>query len=232
MDKIFIGTGGSGTTKFIKSIERKFSVDSKPDTFFVESGSPITPKGDSHQMLEIGLSENPSKNAAHAFYKRTGFKMNREESIEDNIIDYIGVLKEDDIRTVFFNSVAKMSFFSRNNIMGLCCLTRHPLHSYISYTKKERHANLVKKFGGRDTKGAIEYFANSWIANISECLSLDHSVIIRYEHLLEDINKIPEIKDLFDDWDGSRQNHGLPEYLELYLKELVSPYFFKVYEKW
>lgn len=238
MKYIFTATGGSGTTFFIKCLGKRYRIDSKPDTYFAEKGQPYTQKGRKvvHQFLSSkGFDELPIKTAAEYFFNRTGFKFDLSKTIARNIFSYIEMVKNDKNRTVLFNTCAKFDFFSDNEIEGLVCLIRHPLHAYLSYTKKERHYNLVKEFGGPDTFGGVEYFARSWISNVSEVLKLKEydSRVLRYEFLKEDAAGIPEIDGLFNEWRGNKKNKNtLSEAVTNRFKEVVLEYYFKIYDEW
>ncbi|MFW6130170.1 MAG: hypothetical protein ACOC56_03225, partial [Atribacterota bacterium] len=198
-------------------------------------GQPYTPKKNQPHQIVKHLSDTPSKKAANGFYKRTGFRLNRSKSIENNMLRYSSYIKKNDKKTVIFNSLARFAFFSRNKVTGLVCLTRHPLHAYLSFSKKNRHFSLIEKLGGINNKRAITYYSNMWNYNIDEYLSLTKwgSKIIRFEHFREDICFVPQLKFMIKKWRGDRRNKNIlsNEATDL-LKKKTQGNFYRIYSQW
>jgi len=229
-------TGGSGSSYFVKCLNKRYHVDSKPDTYFVPKGSPFTKKKKNfHQIVgKDGCESMPGHQSIVGFMGRTDFQMDESKTIACNMKEYIDEVKKDPNRTVVFNAMAKFDFFVKYEISDLVLLTRHPMHAYLSFTKKERHFNLVEKTGGVNSKRSIDYYANAWNTNMEQYLSLidKGSISLRYEYFKEDLKKSLLPFDLFDGWNSSNRNKGLSKENEMYLKSKVEDNYFKIYSSW
>ncbi len=231
MKYFFVTVGGSGSTYLLKCLGKKYKVDSKPDTYFIRHDEPFTQRGKKmlHQRL-LSFDEKPKALTCTAFYDRTGYKLLRNLSIDENLVNYLKHLRSKPKKTAIFNAAAKFGFFSRNNTSGFVALIRHPLYAYTSYTKKERHLNLAQDLGGVDTFKAIDYYARSWNAVVSECLRLPDAKVIRYEFADKDA------KFLKMDFSGWKTNNRsvvkLKKSLQDRLRYAVWDKFSLVYNKW
>lgn len=236
MEYIFIATGGSGSSYFVKCLNKKYKIDSKPDTYFVKKGQPFTKKKNNyHQLLgSDGIDSFPELNAIKGFASRTDFQMNSSKTISANLKDYIDSLKADPIKTAIFNSMPKFNFFVKNGISNLVCLVRHPLHAYLSFTKKNRHFNLIEKTGGVNSKKSIDYYVDAWNSIVSQHLGLVNkgSICLRYEFFNDDLSSTSLPKKIFDGWDGSYRNKGLTSENEKYLRSQVEENYFRIYSEW
>lgn len=236
MRYIFIATGGSGSSYLVKCLNSRYHIDSKPDTYFVLKGQPFTKKKKNfHQIIgDKGIETFPEKQAVVGFVGRTDFQMDENKTIAYNMENYIDVVKKDPNRTAIFNALSKFNFFVEYNISDLVCLVRHPMHAYLSFTKKERHFNLVENTGGVNSKKSIDYYTDAWNRNVKQYLLLvdNGSVCLRYEFMKEDILKTSMSKELFSGWDSSNRNNGLTSENEKYLMSKVEDNYFKIYDNW
>lgn len=236
MKYIFIAVGGSGSSYLVKCLDRIYNIDSKPDTYFVIQGQPFTKKRKNfHQMVgDKGLESFPEKQSMLGFLGRTDFQMDENKTIACNMKNYIDAIKEDVKRTAIFNSMPKFNFFVEYNICDLVCLVRHPMHAYLSFTKKDRHFNLVKNTGGVNSKKSIDYYTGAWNNNVSQHLGLIDrgSVCLRYEFFKEDLLKTSLPKEIFKGWNSSNRNSGLTLDSEKYLRSKVEDNYFKIYDRW
>jgi len=187
MSLLFCGMGGSGSTFLAQGLKRKFKLHDKPDTFIVRKGEPHTPKKEQKHQLVESLHEYPSLGLVQAFRSRSSFVMDESKSIEDNLLIYIKSIQANRHKTVLFNSIFKFSLFSKNRVAGVVFLVRHPLHGYISFTKKSRHFDLVADMGGRNSRVSAEYYARAWNDLVGEYVrTSDINHVIRYEYLDKD----------------------------------------------
>lgn len=237
MKYIFSSVGGCGSSFLVSQLRKKFIVNSKPDTFFVKKGEPITIKkhmgGKKHQRLdENGLDTLPSKKAIRGFFERTGYKMDPLKPIYLNLHQYICCVQNSDKTTVLFNSICKFDFFSRYKIRNLVVLIRHPLHAYLSFVKPERHKNIADLLGGPCSEKSIIYYLNSWEKNVSEYIKMKDygSKIIRYEFAKQDANKLSGLEWVFEKWESGKRNYS--KEISSIMKPLVPDVFFKVYDLW
>lgn len=233
MKYIFAGIGGCGSSHAIRSLELKFKVHSKPDTYFVQEGEPYTrKKGNPHQLLtSSGLAAQPTAAATAAFKKRTKYSFDCSMSIEKNLEMYIKFIHSSPKLTVFFNSIPKMSFFSKHNISNVVFLVRHPLDAYISFTKPNRHLNLVEGAGINSTE-SIDYYINSWSSVVRESLAAPESVLLRHEFFNADVKKCPNLAFLKTNWKRSTNVDVLSTSASQYLKDSVSELYSQIYPQW
>jgi hypothetical protein len=238
MKYLFSCHGGSGGTHLIECLKKRYRVDAKPDTFFVPHGDPFTSKGPKvrHQLLdENGLAAKPLKASAKAFSQRTGFIMDRDKSIADNLLSYVERVRKNPKRTAVFNSLARLGFLDAFEIPNVVFLVRHPLVAYASYVKRHRHFNLVKDFGGANQTQSIEYFARLWNGNVGAYLncSMHGAVLLRYEHMHQDAKSIPGLAKLVKSWDcrlGSTS--GVTQEMSDMMRRIVHGNFIQVYDEW
>lgn len=240
MKYIFLTIGGSGSTFFSNSLSNYYNVDSKPDVYFVAPGEKFTSKKGKakHQLLQRNdLLELATKGSRYGFYQRTGFVFEPQKNINDNIVKYLQELMRDNERTVIFNSIHKTRFFSRNKISNVCCLIRHPLHAYISFSKGKRHANITNQYGGMHRKESMAFYANAWNRVVEEYVELldFNSIIIRYEHFKKDVCKMGDLKgvnELMKKWKTSKNKNILSKEELDFFKSKVYDNYKKIYDKW
>jgi hypothetical protein len=227
MSFIFIAAGGSGTTYFLQSLCKKYKVDAKPDTYLVKKGEPFSPKKGQYHQAVSDLYDYPSSGAIVGFRERSGFKLDSQQTINDNILNYIEHLKQSN-RKVLFNSLYKFAFFRNNAIKGVTALIRHPLHAYLSYAKKKRHQNLINHYGGVNSEEAINFYAHAWNRIVDES-----SIVLRFEYFYEDISKIEMEKNVFKKWDSTKRNENiLTKKSTKILFDKVKNNYLKHYDTW
>jgi len=240
-NKIFVSVGGSGTTYFVSCLQKKYAVDVKPDTYLVLKNEPISEKKLENRLKYQRLSRDegcdvmPTLQLIDGFASRTGFIFDRCKTIKENLLSYIELIKTYEKKIVLFNSLAKFGFFSKNKINDVVYLVRHPLCSYLSFTKIHRHFRLVEPLGGIDSKKSIKYYLNMWRSIVSEYLSTKEygANIICYEFFHDDAYILGDAKKLFNGWDTTKRNwEGLSRDNLKFFKSLVYDLYNKVYDEW
>jgi len=218
MHNVFMVIGGSGSCFLIDCLEKAgYKVDARPDNHIHSLNGP------------------PSCEVVHSFLYRSGFEMDKEKSINDNLLDYIGLLDSDDGRVALFSKIHKFKFFSSNNIKNVIALIRHPLHSYMSFVKPERHFRYAIRGGGISSRITVAGYLMRWNCIINEAMELN-AKIIRYEFFYEDAAKAGIDTSIFDDrggWDTSKRNESsLTMKTSDFFYEYVKDNYFKLYDKW
>lgn len=241
---LFCSRGGCGSTALNRSLLRRGYTQrhsSKPDLCFTrpEYTSGNHELYENRQLLsERGYDDVPYKPEAIAeFHRRTGIELDTTRTIRDNLLAFVEHLRAHQ-QTALFNTAPIMAFFSEHDIESVVFLVRHPLHAYVSWTKPERHLNVVEQLGGRDSTAAISLFARMWTGVVEEYLRLSarslNPVLIRYETAEADVaRQAPELSSVFRGWDSSRRNAGvLPSSKEAFLEGHVREAFFTIYQEW
>ncbi|MDJ0533870.1 MAG: hypothetical protein QNJ70_15500 [Xenococcaceae cyanobacterium MO_207.B15] len=243
---LFCSRGGSGSSAFsrlIKSSGYSINHHSKPDVSFIQrqymsKSNNISDYSNRQIIGDLGYQEKPDKLAKKTFFSRTNFNLNYNLSINDNLLLYIQHLNKTK-KTALFNMAAVMKFFSLNNIPNVVFLIRHPLNTYISWTKPERHYNLVRDYkGGINSQEAIKLFSSLWIGTVKEYLVLKEKklnpILIRYEYAKQDVEQqAKELNPIFKKWNQSPSIANNSDfYQEDFLKNLVVKYFYEIYQQW
>ena len=216
---IFSTVGGSASTYLIDNLSKKYVVGDKPDAIF--------------QPILKPLNINPG-----TFKKRSkGFCLNNSEDLKTIFPKYIEYIKEMPNMTAVFNYAAELHLFSQYKVENVVFQVRHPLHSYLSFTKPERHKGKVDFYGGVASIEAINYYCKRWNALVEEyCRLMELGIctwILRYEFMDNDINQLNDLKWVYDSFDSSKRNNGvLDQASEHALKNMVSDTYFKIYDEW
>lgn len=224
MKYIFSCMGGSGSTYIIKTLSKIYDVGNKPDTVF----RPLIDE------LKIGKINN---NQGSFFQRSNGFKINDGEKLQDILPKYISYLNESDKRTAVFNTCAELGLFSSLGIENVIFIVRHPLHSYVSWAKPERHGGVIKYLGGINSKNAVLFWANRWNKFTDEIFRLHCNGklggLIRFEYAKIDVEKFDELRWVFKNFDTSKRNNNVlkNQYEEL-LKRKVCRNFKRLYPDW
>lgn len=217
MDYVFSAIGGSGSNYLIKTLSDKYEVGNKPDTVFRPK---IT-------KLRIG---NLNINQGTFIERSKGFYVDENASLIEILPKYIQYLKESPNRTAVFNTCAEIGLFSYFGIQNVIFLIRHPFHSYISWSKPERHGDVVNYLGGINSHKAVEFWATRWNNFSNEILKLKSQNIlgglIRFEYALADSKNISGISGVFSNFDSSLRNDGI---LNPYFKSVLKRHVWKNY---
>jgi len=139
--------------------------------------------------------------------------------------------------TAVFNYAAELHLFSQYKVENVVFQARHPLHSYLSFAKPERHKGKVDFYGGVASIEAMKYYCKRWNALVEEyCRLIELGIctwILRYEFIDNDINQLNDLKWVYDSFDSSKRNNGvLDQASEYILKTMVSDAYYKIYDKW
>src|SRR4051794_31767262 len=131
MKYIFSALGGGGSTYLVRSLARRYDVGNKPDTVFRPD----------YRELRIG-TVNVKQGVLE---ERTGgYLPPQRASLEAFLTQYLEFLRASPRRTAVFNTCAELGLFSKYHVEGVVFLVRHPLHSYVSWAKPERHGDAVQ----------------------------------------------------------------------------------------
>ena len=224
MKYVFSAIGGSASNYLVKVLSTKYNVGNKPDTIFRPKIS----------KLKIG---NMNKNQGTLKRRAPGFSEIPNETIDSFLVRYINYIKSSEMRTAVFNTCAELALFSKNSITDVIFLLRHPLHTYASWSKPDRHGDVIEYLGGVNSEKAILHFAKRWNAVVDEILKLRKKQIlgglIRYEFATSDVNYIPEIRWAFENFDIYKRNHGfLSKKAEVMLRNITYNNFCQLYSDW
>jgi hypothetical protein len=237
---IFVGYGGSGSSYLITVLD----AFGRPDVWQPSySRRPIVEWKHYAKARGVLLDERGYETTNvnwKDFNLRTKNKFKGQidptKTIRENLVNFCHWLENTNYK-VFFVHTAIMNFFSNNNIRNVTYLIRHPLHAYVSFSKKGRHRSEINMLGGMENARAIEFWADRWNRQIEDYLKsvakkLD-PILIRYEHVAQDRQASVYHQRVFKYFDGSRRNYGIlsDEKVE-YLKSLVSDNYFEIYQEW
>ncbi|MEX0924382.1 MAG: hypothetical protein WDZ82_00340 [Candidatus Paceibacterota bacterium] len=194
------------------------------------------PEYNARQVIN-GYEEYPNETSCATFYKRSGFQLVLDKTIDENLVNYLGYVKEHG-QTALFNMMPVMNFFSRHNVQDVVFLIRHPLYAYVSWTKPHRHLSVVEPYGGVNSVGGITLFSTLWRGLAEEYLLLKEKeldpILIRYENAEEDAAAIdPGLANIFSSWHGGSSNkNALPSESEELLRSKVEDVFSQLYTTW
>lgn len=224
MRYIFSAIGGCGSNYLIKTLSLKYEVGKKPDTIFRPRISKL--KIEDRNIHQGSLSE-----------RAPGFPEIPDETIDSFLLRYIKFIRSSEKRTVVLNTCAELGLFSKYDITDVIFLIRHPLHAYASWAKPERHGDIIESLGGINSESAIKLYANRWNAVIDELLILrDRNLLgglIRFEYAQNDINEIPELLWLVNDFDHTKRNYNyLSKTAERFLRNITYDRFLRLYLDW
>ncbi len=230
--RVLVTPPGSGSTHIIAQLNSH----ARPDVIF----DPFSNHTLGGELDNCGLkiTDKPIKDHQAHFLKRTlgDFKLELDLTIEQNIVNYIDLMNN---RTKGMGnlcgaiSTISRQFFSRNRPKRILAIIRHPLHSMVSWLSHQ-HPFHGWKFGGINTEGCVEFYADRWNRLTSDLIA-GKIKIIRFEYMAEDSADIKdlELKALFKTWMPNLRNHNklLPQWESL-LKCLTERNYSKLYEKW
>ena len=224
MDYLFATMGGSGSNYLTQRLATRLDVGNKPDTIF----RPFIPE------LRIG-----NLNAKQGIWsERTpGFPRVPGESIDAFLVRYVGFLRESDCGTAVFNTCAELGLFSKYAVQNVVFLIRHPLHAYASWSKPERHGEIIDHLGGINAEPAVQMFMRRWNRTVTEAIRLRHMGIlgglVRYESAREDASKLPGLEWVFSEFDSSKRNWGyVSSQAEELAREITRHVFDAIYFNW
>jgi len=237
---IFCAYGGSGSTFLI----RELGAFERPDMLWQPAfqGRPLVEWANyRHRMDLLDEQGYDTTNVSwKQFHPRTDHKcvrlMDPQESIRENMLRFFRWIEGTEYK-VFCAHLAVMNFFSHHDIRNVTYFIRHPLHSYGSFCKEERHLSEVNALGGIESDKAIEFWADRWNKVAEDYLrsvekKLD-PVLIRFEFAAQDGRVTPYHNNVLKNVDGSKRNYGiLPEHLENRLRSLVEENYFRLYDDW
>ena len=161
----------------------------------------------------------------------------KNEELKTIFPKYIEHIKNNKKMTSVFNYAAELGLFSHFEVENVVFQVRHPVHSYLSFAKPERHKAKIDYYGGIKSIRAMEYYCIRWNALVTEYLRLIElglpAWLLRYEFIENDINQLKELKWIYRDFDSSRRNNRiLDQESENEFKSMVSIVFYKIYENW
>ena len=214
---VFCSRGGCGSTALNRGLVRSGYTThhaSKPDVCFTRADL-VAPGADLYAPRQLvgaaGYDEHPRKPEAIAeFRRRSDFDLDPRRTIADNLLAFLDHLERRG-RTALFNTAAAFGFFRAHDVARVVFLVRHPLDAYASWTKPERHQEVVQSLGGVDADAAMALFARLWTATAVEYLALRDRglapVLIRFESARADVEAgAPELVPVFDGWDSTRRS--------------------------
>ena len=248
MKYLFSVSGGSGSTFMIKNVRRCGSiVAARPDViwrpnFMKHMGGLSKYKSNIQTLSSNGYEDFPESKTKEQFHERINkgkeidFKLDLSSSIENNLIKYIKLLSKDEGRTAVFSNASKFQFFSKNNIKDVVFLIRHPLHSYISFTSKNRHPEFVESIGGQNSIKSIEAYSEMWNKYAEDIISsLDkklNPIVIRFEFAEKDVVKSNNINivEIFKKFNNNKRYYGaLSGDVENKLRELTWNFYKEIF---
>lgn len=232
MSILFSCHGGMGSTFLHRRLRQLgYFVHLRPFIAFMPSDWPsrLTRL---QRLTEDGYDGLPTELAAQIVKRRCRFQLDMTRSIEHNLNDYLRHIRHRSKLAVIFSRPSTMLFFSRNGIKRVNFIIRHPLHSYVSYTKRVRHYEVVAGLGGPDTEAGVEFWAREWNNTVQDALDSGNK-IIRFEFTHSDTRDDAELRRIFTSWDTTKRNHGvLSSAREKQLMDLVHDNYSRLYDRW
>lgn len=117
-------------------------------------------------------------------------------------------------------------------------LVRHPLQSYVSYAKPERHLRDIDALGGLGAPAAIDFWAWSWntlVAEYASCVDAGlEPVLVRYETVAADTEHSPDpiLRAVFSSFRPHTNRIDLPDATVRRMRDAVTPAYFSIYDRW
>ncbi len=168
------------------------------------------------------FDEYPQQIVIDAFGKRTGFFMNPDCTIHQNLGNFI---KQNEDK--FFVLVRSSQFgFLKTNDLRAVAIVRHPLTAYEGFG--DRHSEFVPT--GIPSEEGVRWFANFWNKSVDDFMASD-SVILRYEFLKKGLTEEVD-SSVFKGWRPSLRTPSLGKHLKKLMLELVGDRYFKIYADW
>lgn len=207
--------GGSGSTYLRRRIVVSWmavygttlEVSLRPDTAWISEPAlrHMTP---SRQWIE-GLYDLATTESCDRFKAQSGWRPKPYRSIDGNLADYLIWLARK-ARGAMFAVAHAHGFFSDHRVHGVIFLVRHPLHAYGSWTKRERHANLVDPVGGKDAQEAAEGYCRRWCSLVDEyhACETNESVLLRFEQAPSDARDHDVLRAATEGWTPDLRNDG------------------------
>jgi len=237
---IFYGYGGSGSSFLVTQLYAFRRPDVWQPAFkghrLVEWESLTKAPG---ELLDDQGYETRNVNWAH-FHARTDFKFRRyiDEtlSIKENLLRFCRWIEKTPYKVMFVHA-AIVGFFGYNNIHNVTYMIRHPLHSYVSFAKTERHQAEIDALGGLESARAIEFWTDRWNRIAQDYLkSVERQlnpVLIRFEHAVQDSQITRYHQAIFRSLIPSKRNvAALSDESANYLKSLVFDTYAQIYDDW
>jgi hypothetical protein len=227
----FVSFGGNGSRYLIDSLRRRYHVADKPDAVFQSVFDELFRALHIDDDTLLWLRQQLFKRRAGLDYEVTG------TTPVEILQEYLKETMDMPTHTVVFNTAFEFNFFSRAKIDNLVFQIRHPLQGYQSFTKPERHQPLIKHLGGPHSRSAATYYATRWRQAVEEYQRLQDSGLnvwlLRYEHINEDLNNLPDLRWVYEDFDQSRRNVGrLPTSIKRLIEAQVATSFEVIYPRW
>jgi hypothetical protein len=165
------------------------------------------------------------------------FTLKMDQTLDENFAAYLSFLAEHGIACVL-RGTSVSGRLSAWRVSRPIFLIRHPLQSYISYAKPERHLRDVHALGGSDARAALEFWSWSWNALASEYIRCLESglepVLIRYEtvHADAEASFDPVVRTVFSSFRPHTNPIELADSSVRYLRDKVSEAYFTLYDRW
>lgn len=163
MQKILVTPeGGHGTVFVWKRMRGPHKMLTRPDVIF---------------GTDPNLNAFPEPKHVRLWAKRTGVKGHvppicLDKTIEEN---FVQLIKDHDGWILFSGRISVVQpFFTRNGIRAYG-LIRDPESALVSFLK-HRHPNHAARFGGFDTPGAVEWWAQRWLNIVMDLRDSDSRI--------------------------------------------------------
>jgi len=216
--------GGSGSKFLRRSLSTKFEVGDKPDTVF-------------RQLIGSTKLETEVKPQGSFFERSLGCSIDVSHGPEVALIKYLDFLKNKPNRVAVLNTFPELGLLSKLEVPNVVFLLRHPLHSYVSWSKPERHGDLSEQLGGLNSLANLQYHSNRWNKVTNEYFALKEKhlnpILLRYEYLHDDLPKNSELEDIFSAFDISKRNFNiLSSEGEEYMRKVTKENYVRLYDEW
>ena len=218
---LFSAMGGSGSTYLVRNLPRLFAeVGNKPDNAF-------RPRYPQLWACDFGTDQGD-------FHARAGGKFNSSGSCLEEVLPlYLEYLRDDPFRTAVFGTAAELGLLSALQVPKVVFLVRHPLDGYASWSKPQRHGDVIDALGGIDSPRAIRFYADRWVRVTDEILRL-HELrllggVIRFEHAHYDASMLG-LSQVFQGFDCNKRNRGaLRQQSKELIREIVETNYQRIY---
>lgn len=181
---ITVPHGGHGTVFMSKRI----NLCVRPDTVFGEN---------------IDIESYPTPDKDILYYKRCGQHLRLDWTIEKNLVELFSCGR---VVLLSGRHSIKLPFLTRNKLKALC-IVRNPINAYVSYTKRQ-HPEHVRRFGGYQTKEAINWWCDLWNHIVSDFVTSGNN-IYWFEKMPETLPS--PYKEWLDRWDKDKGEYSHKE---------------------
>jgi hypothetical protein len=243
--RVFVSSGGMGSTYLANRLRKAgvFSVE-KPfvNAFFTHHWPEVLCRRIPERPFVADLNQPPTEavrasfQAAQERYANLPrpFEGDATQSLERNMAAYLRFLQEVGASCVLRGTSVE-GLLSRWGVRDVVFMIRRPAEGFFSYSKPERHGDMIDALGGVESPEAAAFYAASWNAVAGEYLAcLEAGLtprLIRYESAVQDAAAWgePALEALFDELRPLTGPAPLPQAVCERLEALTEPYLSRLY---